>query len=291
MTGVEAISNGVPAFKVPEASNAARTLVWMVTILVTLFAGTTYLAWRFGIEPNAQSNPTVDAQIAWLLFHNSIAPWFYYVVQFSTLLILVLAANTSFADFPRLSSILARDRYLPHQFAFRGDRLAFTTGIVVLALLSMILLVKFDGNTGALINLYALGVFTAFTLSQSGMVVRWSRLREQAGSNWRRSMGINLFGAVVTGIVAAIIIFTKFDRGAWIVVLLVPILVLTFRATASHYARVERSVIPSSPTEAAGFRHIVIVPIPGSICPRSRAWHMPFDHTPRACRAHRNGQR
>lgn len=260
MTGVEAISNGVPAFKRPEADNAARTLIWMIGILVTLFIGVTYLAWRFGIEPYQSQNPTVDGQIARMLFVGPFN-WMYYLVQFATLLILVLAANTSFADFPRLSSILARDGFLPHQFSFRGDRLAFTTGIVVLSILSVVLLIAFNGNTDALINLYALGVFTAFTLSQTGMVVRWRRLREQGGPGWRRSMVINTVGAIVTGIVAVVITVTKFDRGAWIVVILVPILVFMFRGIAHHYANVREQTISSTPLHAEELHHIAIVPI------------------------------
>jgi hypothetical protein len=260
MTGVEAISNGVPAFKRPEAHNAARTLVWMIATLVTLYAGITFLAWRFGIEPNPQQNPTVDGQIAQMLFVGPFV-WFFYVIQIATLLILVLAANTSFADFPRLSSILARDGFLPHQFSFRGDRLAFTTGILVLGLLSGALLVVFKGSTDALINLYALGVFTAFTLSQSGMVMRWWRLRERGGAGWQRSLVINSVGAAATAIVAAVIIFTKFDRGAWIVVLLVPLLVLMFRAISAHYQHVRRETVPLTPMHAEQLRHIMVVPI------------------------------
>ncbi len=263
MTGVEAISNGVPAFKPPEANNAARTLVWMIGILVTLYIGTTYLAWRFSIAPYASQNPTVTGQIAGLLFVGPFG-FMYYVVQFATLLILVLAANTSFADFPRLSSILARDGFLPHQFSFRGDRLAFTTGIAVLSVLSIVLLVAFKGSTAALINLYALGVFTAFTLSQTGMVFRWRRLArasETPPAGWRRSMIINAVGACVTGVVAVVIIVTKFDRGAWIVVLLVPLIVLNFRAIARHYAAVREHTQVLTPLKAEDLRHIMVVPI------------------------------
>ena len=258
MTGVEAISNGVPAFKKPESDNAAKTLVVMIATLVTLYLGITYLAWRFGVLPFASQNPTLDSQIAALLFGNG--PM-YFIIQFATLVILVLAANTSFADFPRLSSILARDGFLPHQFAFRGDRLAFTTGIVVLSLLSIMLLVAFNGNTDALINLYALGVFTAFTLSQSGMVMRWYRLRAAAGQKWRRSMIINGVGAVATGIVALVIMVSKFSRGAWIVVLLVPVLVLMFRSISRHYAKVRKQTEALTPLRPEEVRHIMLVPI------------------------------
>jgi amino acid transporter len=263
MTGTEAISNGIPAFRPPESRNAGRTLLWMVAILATLFLGITYLAWRFGIVPYANQQPTVDAQIADLIFNKgySALGFMYYVVQFATLLILVLAANTSFADFPRLSSILARDTYLPHMFALRGDRLAFSTGIVVLGVLSTILLVVFKGSTDALINLYALGVFTAFTLSQSGMVVHWWRKREAAGPRWRRSMVINAAGAFTTGIVTLVIGISKFDRGAWIVVLLVPILVLMFKGIYSHYESVRRQVSGLEVKPADQTQTIALVPI------------------------------
>ncbi|MGO8947832.1 MAG: APC family permease [Ktedonobacterales bacterium] len=260
MTGVEAISNGIPAFKKPESMNAAHTLSWMVGILVTLFLGITYLAWRFGIVPVANQNPTVDSQIAHLLFVNQFG-FMYYVVQGFTLLILVLAANTSFADFPRLSSILARDGYLPHQFAYRGDRLAFTTGIMVLATLSILLLIRFEGNTDALINLYALGVFTAFTLSQFGMVIRWWRRRESASPHWRRALGINLVGTMATGVVTLVITISKFDRGAWIVVILVPVLVLTFRGISHHYQYVKVATVSPTPLHPEQLKHIIIVPI------------------------------
>jgi hypothetical protein len=260
MTGVEAISNGVPAFKVPEARNAARTLEWMVAVLATLFVGITFLAWRFGIEPYPNQQPTVDGQIAQIVFTGGFR-WMYYVVQFATLLILVLAANTSFADFPRLASILARDGFLPRQFSFRGDRLAFTVGIIVLGLLSTLLIVIFAGNTDALINLYALGVFVAFTLSQTGMVVRWYRKRTESGSRWRRSLVVNLVGATATGIVAIVIGITKFERGAWVVVLIVPLQVLMFTGIARHYAAVEAETQALTPIDVADLRHVIIVPL------------------------------
>jgi amino acid transporter len=263
MTGTEAISNGIPAFKPPESRNAGRTLLWMVAILATLYIGTTYLAWRFGLVPYANQQPTLDAQIGNLVFLKgySALGFMYYVVQVATLIILVLAANTSFADFPRLSSILARDGFLPHLFAHRGDRLAFSVGIIVLGALSAVLLVVFKGSTEALINLYALGVFTAFTLSQTGMVVHWWRLRAQAGSRWRRSLVINAIGALTTGIVAAIIILTKFDHGAWVVVILVPLLVLMFQSIARHYRTVRRQVSALSLQEPEELQTIVLVPV------------------------------
>jgi amino acid transporter len=257
MTGVEAISNGVPAFKPPESRNAAHTLAWMAIILAVLLGGTTFLAWRFGIAPNAQSNPTVDAQIASLVFTGPLT-WMYYVVQFATTLILALAANTSFADFPRLSSLLARDGFLPRQFAFRGDRLAFSIGIVVLGIFASLLLIIFNGNTEALINLYAIGVFMSFTLSQSGMVRHWWRLR---GPRWQRSLLINLSGALATAIVVVVITISKFDRGAWVVVLLIPILFVLFRGIHHHYERAHAQVAPLTPVSVDDVRHIMLVPI------------------------------
>src|SRR5467141_832024 len=177
LTGIEAISNGVPAFKKPEAKNAATTLVWMALLLTVMFLGTSVLAYLYGVHPHASE--TVISQFARIMFTGPLA-WFYYVVQITTALILVLAANTSFADFPRLSSLLARDRFLPRQFATRGDKLVFSNGIVILAIFAGVLVIAFGGDTSRLIPLYAVGVFLSFTLSQSGMVRHWLRERTQS---------------------------------------------------------------------------------------------------------------
>src|SRR6266446_5002863 len=237
MTGVEAISNGVPAFKKPEPRNAAITLTWMAVILGTLFIGITILATSFHIEANAAGNPTVIAQIARQVFAGPLY-FMFPVFQLAILLILTLAANTSYSDFPRLASLLARDKFLPHQFSFRGDRLAFSTGILFLAVLAGLLLVVFSGNTTQLINLYAVGVFMSFTLSQGGMVRHWWRLRrEQKG--WLRRLAINGLGAFTTLLVSLVIASTKFLEGAWIVVVLIPLLVLMFLGIGYHYRRVE----------------------------------------------------
>ena len=227
LTGIEAISNGVPAFKPPEARNAARTMGWMAGILGVLFLGITVLAWGFRVTPNADE--TVVSQIARALFGTGL---FYYLVQGSTMLILVLAANTSFADFPRLSSLLSRDRYAPRQFTTQGDRLVFSNGILVLGGLAALLLVLFRGDTHALIPLYAVGVFISFTLSQAGMVRHWL---VEHGPGWHWRLAINGTGAVVTGVVTVVIAATKFTHGAWIVVLLIPIMVMGFRAVHRHY--------------------------------------------------------
>ncbi|MGO8948437.1 MAG: APC family permease [Ktedonobacterales bacterium] len=238
MTGVEAISNGVPAFSgnTPErrSRNAAQTLTIMIALLVTFLLGTTYLAWRAGAVPYPSGDPTVTAQIARFAYSGAFG-WLFYVVQTATLLILVFAANTSFADFPRLSAILARDNFAPVLFAYRGERVAFSVGIGALGIVSIVVLLIFRGNVVALINLYALGVFTAFTLSQSGMVVHWLHRRQEAG--WQGRIVANGAGAIATGIVTLVIAFTKFDRGAWVVVILIPLMVLGFLAIHAYYHR------------------------------------------------------
>jgi amino acid transporter len=239
MTGTEAISNGVPAFKAPEAGNARATLVWMGVLLGSMFFGMNLLAMQMGILPATQE--TVLSQLGRVVFGEGPT---YVVLQIATALILVLAANTSFADFPRLSSILARDRFLPRLFQFRGDRLAFTTGILALAVLSMVLLVVFNGSVDQLIPLYAVGVFASFTLSQSGMVVHWRRLR---GPRWQRSAAINGLGAVATAIVTVVIAVTKFAEGAWLVILLIPLLIGMFYGIHRHYQRLERARRPETP--------------------------------------------
>jgi amino acid transporter len=233
MTGTEAISNGVPAFKPPESFNARATLMWMGVLLGTMFLGLSYLAVQLSVLPADEE--TVISQIGRTVFGAG-ALWV--ALQIATALILILAANTSFADFPRLSSILARDRFLPRLFQFRGDRLAFTTGILALAVLSIVLLVVFNGSLDALIPLYAVGVFTSFTLSQAGMVVHWRRVREPG---WQRSAFINGLGAAATAIVTVVIAATKFVEGAWLVVVLIPLLIGMFYGIHTHYNRLERA--------------------------------------------------
>jgi amino acid transporter len=230
LTGVEAVSDGVPAFKPPEAHNARIVLGWLGVILVSLFLGITYLTNDFGIRP--REDETIVSQLARHVFGSGAV---YYEIQAVTMLILLLAANTSFADFPRLSFFLARDRFIPRQFATQGDRLVFSNGIVILSGLAILLLVIFRGDTHALIPLYAVGVFISFTLSQGSMVRRWLRLKEE-GWWWRA--WLNGVGALVTGVVMLTIAVTKFSHGAWIVVLLIPSLVLAFRAVHRHYEEV-----------------------------------------------------
>ena len=259
LTGTEAISNGIPAFKKPEARNAATTLTWMVVILGTLFIGTTVLAMSYHIEAVPSGNPTVIGQIALQVFTGPLY-FMFPLFQIATLFILTLAANTSYADFPRLSSLLARDHFLPHQFAFRGDRLAFSIGIVALAIMASLLLVVFKGDTTNLINLYAVGVFMSFTLSQGGMVRHWWRLRREH-PGWQRSMMINGLGALTTLLVAMVISSTKFLSGAWIVVILIPLLVMMFLAIHKHYTHVERERTTEVPIRPKDIHHRIIIPV------------------------------
>jgi amino acid transporter len=228
LTGIEAVSNGVPAFRPPEAKNARQVLVALGVVLIALFVGITFLANAFGLMPTEQE--TINSQLARRVFGDGSA--LYYLVQALTMLILVLAANTSFADFPRLSSFMARDRFMPRQFASRGDRLAFSNGILILAVLSALLLVVFRAETHALIPLYAIGVFVSFTLSQLGMVRFWLRER---GPRWPMRATLNATGAVTTGVVALVIAITKFTHGAWLVILLIPLVVLILLTIRHHY--------------------------------------------------------
>ena len=309
LTGIEAISNGVPAFKKPEAQNAATTLVWMALLLTIMFLGTSVLAYLYGVHPH--ENETVISQFARTMFTGSMA-WFYYVVQIATALILVLAANTSFADFPRLASLLARDRFLPRQFATRGDKLVFSNGIVILAVFASILVIAFGGDTSRLIPLYAVGVFLSFTLSQSGMVRHWLKERDRLkqgknrrqakadedihftqstvdtvslpdaeleaaehrgstfvkdsvtrDSNWKKSIVVNAIGALATFVVLCVFIATKFIHGAWVVVVVIPLLVFMFRAIHQHYVGVAQQLSTEGLEELQPIQHRVIVPISG----------------------------
>jgi hypothetical protein len=257
MTGVEAVSNGVPAFKPPEPTNAAATLVTMACLSITMFLGITLLAQAYQIVPG--ETETVVSQLARAVFNGRGVA--YYAVQAATMLILVLAANTAYADFPRLSSIIARDRYLPRQFMNQGDRLAFSNGIIVLSAFAVVLLVAFAGDTHALIPLYMIGVFVSFTLSQAGMVMHWRRLRSPG---WRSSAAINGVGAIVTGIVLLVVAVTKAHEGAWIIMLLIPVLVAFFRVTHGHYRTVAAQLKLGDAVDAEPHRHnTVLVPISG----------------------------
>jgi amino acid transporter len=296
LTGIEAISNGIPAFKQPESRNAAKTLTWMAVLLTTMFIGTSVMAYFYHVHPH--ENETVISQFARIIFTGPMG-WFYYVIQGTTALILILAANTSFADFPRLASLLARDRFMPRQFATRGDKLVFSNGIIILAVFSGVLVTAFGGDTSRLIPLYAVGVFLSFTLSQAGMVRHWLKAGralksaegpsdnetnpngnrvagdkltphqiEQAdelkqATHWKKSIVVNGLGAIATFIVLVVLVITKFIHGAWIVVVLIPFLVAIFRAVHRHYLDVANQLTTQGVERLRPIRHEVIVPISG----------------------------
>ncbi|HLM51680.1 MAG TPA: APC family permease, partial [Solirubrobacteraceae bacterium] len=251
MTGIEAISDGVPAFRPPEWRNARTTLTAMVSILLFLFVGTVLLVQLEGVIPMADE--TVLSQLA----HDTVGSGvLYWVVQISTAAVLLLAANTAFSDFPRLLFFLARDRNAPLAFLRMGDRLAFSNGILLLTAAAVALYVGFDGKTSRLIPLFAVGVFLAFTLSQSGMVVHWWRGRE---AGWRRSLAFNAVGAVLSAAVLLIAGLTKFTEGAWVVALLIPALVFVFSRVHRYYMGV-RAAVALPDDEAAAPRRGRIVP-------------------------------
>ena len=297
LTGVEAISNGIPAFKAPESRNAATTLSWMAAVMTVLILGTGFLAYKLQAHP-VGTEETLVSSIARFTFGGGPI---YLVIQAATAAILILAANTSFADFPRLASLLAADRFLPRQLASRGDRLVFSNGIFILALLASVLIVLFGGNEQAMLPLYALGVFISFTLSQAGMVAHWLRLRRadeakrrirdeeelhrtetgDAGiasheserleaierdlsGNWLLSILVNGVGATITFFVLIVIVTTKFTHGAWAVLLLIPLLVVMFRAIRVHYLEVARQLSTEGLQPDHAVRaHQVLVPISG----------------------------
>jgi len=263
MTGTEAISNGVGAFKQPSAKNAATTLAWMAAILGVLFLGVSGLARHFAVMPTASE--TVLSQVARHVFGGGLV---YYVFQYATFAILVLAANTAFADFPRLSSILARDRFMPRQFAARGDRLAFSNGIIALAAVAAVLIWAFRGQTSALIPLYAIGVFVCFTLSQAGMVVHWVRSR---APGWRWRAALNGLGAVATAVVSLIQVATKFTEGAWIVVLIIPLIIYVLVRIHRHYEHFARDVAYNGQAPLMFLHHTVLVPVNGITKPAAGA--------------------
>jgi amino acid transporter len=259
LTGVEAISDGVPAFKPPEWKNARTTLTIMISILTVTFAGITFLAHQFGtypMEADSSDYETVISQIARHTFGGGSVG--YYFIQFCTMAILVLAANTAYSDFPRLAYFLARDKFMPRQYTFRGDRLAYSTGILTLGLLSGTVLAIYQGEVEHLIPLYALGVFTSFTISQFAMFTRWQKRREPG---WQMGRIINLAGASATAIVAAIVTVTKFASGAWLTIIVIGLLILLMKAIYKHYTKAATEMAATMPLDYRQIAHTVIVPI------------------------------
>lgn len=257
LTGIEAVANGVRAFREPSAANAIKVMTALALLLFTMFIGVSWLAHYYHIVPDPSLNETVVSQIAKGIFGRGVI---YFIIQAATAMILFLAVNTSFADFPRLSSLIARDGYLPRQLANLGDRLVFSNGIIILAISASILVLIFKGLTHYLIPLYAVGVFLAFTMSQTGMVVRWWRKREPG---WHFGIVVNAIGALTTLVVLITVLSVKFVHGAWMVAILLPLLVIEFRAIHRHYAgvadRLRLEVIEKLPCHPT----TVVVPVAG----------------------------
>jgi amino acid transporter len=274
LTGVEAIANGVTAFHEPRSRNASMTLIWMSTILGSLFLGMTILAYRVEAVPSEAE--TVISQVARTVFAGQGLLYLSTIV--ATTVILIMAANTAFADFPRLSALHARDGYLPRQFLYRGSRLVYSRGIMALALIASLLIIVFDARVSALIPLYAIGVFLSFTLSQAGMARRWWKIRRlttgqavpdralalQPEPRWWLKLMINGIGAICTLVVVLVFVVTKFTEGAWIVLLLLPMLVAVFRAIHRHYRTLDQVLsLAAEPSLPRYQRHAVILPISG----------------------------
>jgi amino acid transporter len=257
LTGTEAVANGVQAFKKDESWNARVVLVLMGTFFATIFLGISFLSTTIGIQPDASETETVNSLLTRSLVGRD---WYFWLVQLSTAVLLVLAANTAFNGFPRLASIMAVDRFMPRQFAQRGDRLAFSTGIIALAVVSSLLIVAYDASVTGLIPLYTVGVFIAFTLSQTGMVRKWLRDRSRG---WLASAAINAGGAVATGVVALVVAVSKFESGAWMVVAILPVLVAALYGIHRHYRSIEDQLLiaASVPVRMTVTRPRIIVPI------------------------------
>jgi len=257
LTGTEAVANGVQAFKKPEARNAQIVLLCMGSLFALIFVSISFLATSIGIQPDESETETVLSLLARSLVGTS---WYFYFIQLSTALILILAANTAFNGFPRLASIMAVDRFMPRQFAQRGDRLAFSTGIVALALVSSLLIVAYDASVTGLIPLYTVGVFIAFTLSQGGMVRKWINDRTRG---WQLSAAINGAGAIATGVVAVVVGISKFQVGAWMVIAILPVLVAMLYAINRHYRSIEDVLLiaATAPVRVQPTVPRVVVPI------------------------------
>ena len=253
LSGVEAVSNGVPAFRKPEAKNAAITLGWMGAILGSCFFGVSVLASRLKPYRGEHDGNGLGLMAEYLYHGKGVLFW---MTMIGTFAILILAANTAYADFPRLSSIIARDGFLPRQFANRGDRLVFSNGVIFLALVASLLIVLFKGDISKLIPLYAFGVFTGFTLSQAGMVRHHLRLKEP---HWQAGLAINAIGATTTGLIALIVVVSKFTEGAYIPAALIPLMVWGFRSVGHHYRKVRGAVAAPEGYRATRHTHTVVV--------------------------------
>ncbi len=257
LSGTEAVADGITAFRRPEARNGSIVLIAMATLFATLFFGISFLATRIGIEVDATETKSILGLLAQSIVGDGA---YFYVLQVATAVILILAANTSFSGFPRLASILAGHRFLPRQFAQRGDRLAFSFGIIALAIVAILLLIAFKASVSGLIPLYTIGVFIAFTLSQAGLVRRWQRER---GRNWRLRAAVNGLGAVVTGVVTVVVAVTKFALGAWMVLAILPVIVYLMWQVHQHYRHVEGELaLPRTGRVTLGARRArIIVPV------------------------------
>jgi amino acid transporter len=260
LSGVEAISNGVPAFRPPEAKHAATVLTWTGTILAVLFCGVAALALQ--LRPTLSEDETILSIMGRAVFGEDNV--LYFVLQFFTAAILILSANTAFADFPRLSAVIASDGFMPRQLANRGDRLAFSNGIIALALASGALLVAFDANVTSLVPLFAVGLFTSFTLSQAGMVVHHWRLREP---HWQLGLAINALGACATAVVLLVVLVSKFTEGAWVPTLVIPAITLLFLGIHRHYQQVWDAIRLRPGDVAEVVRHTVVVLVAGPTRP------------------------
>jgi amino acid transporter len=260
LTGVEAVSNGVKAFREPAVKNAQRTLTIIIFLLAVLLAGISYLVKVYGIAATDPGKPGYQSLLSMLISAVFGKGVFYYLTIASILFVLSLSANTAFADFPRLCRSISQNNYLPHAFGYRGRRLVYTYGIVVLAVLTCFLLVVFDGVTDKLIPLYAVGAFLAFTLSQFGMVVHW---RKNRGPHWLKSALVNGLGGFVTGVTVIVVLVAKFAEGAWITVIFIPLLILLFRTVRRHYHMVSVATSCAAPAVPAkdAARPIVVVPV------------------------------
>jgi len=258
VTGIEAVSNGVPAFKPPEAKNAVKTTYAMALILAIMLSGISFLILHYHLLP--RENETILSQLAAAVFNRN---WFYYYIQITTMLVLYIAANTSYNGLPPLLAIMARDGYAPRYLGVRGERLSFSNGIVLLSIIAGLLILIFKGNVEHLINLYALGVYTAFTISQLGMVVHW---RREKGPHWHWRAGINAVGACLTGIVVIVVSIAKFEHGAWMVLVFVPAMIYIFKTIKRHYNDMAEQLSLSSASFAATINapkasNLVVVPV------------------------------